>query len=133
MSRTSSLQQENEHYPLLPVQYEELTRTQTSTEPERRLLLAILSDAIVIFQSRRASEHGAKRRAFDEAARWLFSDECDWPCSFANVCEALGIAPDPLRQALLRWHHRADQASGVRAARRRLLAGKDVRTHAATG
>jgi hypothetical protein len=122
----SSLHQDAEHYPLLPAQYDELTRRCASMEPERRLLLAILSDAIVIFQARGASPCGAKRRAFDEAARWLLSEDRAWACSFVNVCEALGIAHRPLRRALLAWHQRTDSQS-VRAARRRLLAGKDVR------
>jgi hypothetical protein len=116
-----------EHYPLLPSQYAELTRARPGTEPERRLLLAILTDAIVTFQARGASPQRAARRAFDEAARWLFSDDQSWPCSFVNICDALGIEPGPLRRALIEWRQRHDHASGVRAARRRLLAGKELR------
>jgi hypothetical protein len=115
-----------EQYPLLPSQYAEMTRARAGTEPERRLLLAILTDAIVTFQARAASPRRAERRAFDEAARWLFSDDRSWPCSFVNVCEALGIEPGPLRRALIEWRRRHDD-SAVRAARRRLLAGKELR------
>ena len=115
-----------EHYPLLPSQYAELNRARAGTEPERRLLLAVLTDAIATFQARAASQRGAGRRAFDEAARWLFADDRSWPCSFINVCDALGIEPGPLRRALLEWRRSHDDGT-VRAARRRLLAGKELR------
>jgi hypothetical protein len=120
-----------DHYPLLPSQYAEMTCTRAGTEPERRLLLAILTDAIVTFQARAASPRRGARREFEEAARWLFSEDRTWPCSFVNVCEALGIEPAPLRRALIEWRQRHDATARVRAARRRLLAGKDLRATAA--
>ncbi len=133
MSETSRGQPETEQYPLLPEQYRGLSNAHVDTEPERRLLLAILSDAIVTFQSSAASDQRARRRAFEDAARWLFSDAHDWPCSFLNVCEELGIAPGPLRRALLAWRRRDDPRSPVCAARRRLLAGKEPKLGVATG
>ena len=120
-----------EHYPLLPSQYAELTRTPSGSEPERRLLLAVLTDAIVTFQAHAASTQRARRRLFDDAARWLFSDDRAWPCSYVNVCEALGIEPSGLRRALLDWRACQEPRSSVRAARRRLLAGKQLRSTAA--
>ena len=45
--------------------------------------------------------------------------------SFVNVCEALDLAHEPLRRALLDWRWRVRAARRSPAARRRLLAGKE--------
>ena len=90
-------------------------------EPERRLLLAVLVDAIVRFQRLASAPPGVRRRELLEAERWIRSDDHVWPCSFVNVCEALDLAHAPLRRALLRW--RAAAVSGRRTTRRKLLDG----------
>jgi hypothetical protein len=112
--------------PLLPSQYQALTRGLVPTRPECRLMLALLSDAIVVFHRRRPIAPGQSR---SEAERWIVSDDRRWPCSFVNVCEALGLAPDAVRRAL--YASRTVPARSP-AARRRLLAGKTLQL-AATG
>ena len=107
-------------YPLLPAQYAELSRCSEPHQPERRLMLAVLSDAIVLFQTRAP---GAQRHDFEEAKRWILSDDRCWPYSFVNVCESLGIAFEPLRRALVRRRTVPDRLGSRPAARRRLLAG----------
>lgn len=72
-------------------------------EPERRLLFAVLSDAIVRFRRLVDLRHPAGRHDLLEAERWLRSEDRSWPCSFVNVCEALDIAPEPLRRAVFKW------------------------------
>lgn len=88
-------------------------------EPERRLFLAVLSDAIV--RVRRLAESRNPRRRYDllEAERWIRSEDRSWPCSFVNVCEALDIAPEPLRRAVLKW--RTAAVAAKRVTRRSLL------------
>jgi hypothetical protein len=93
---------------------------QKVTQPERRLLFAILADAIV--RMRRLAT--APRHAtieLREAERWIRSDDRRWPCSFVNVCEALDIEPAPLRRAVLAWRRASD---GRRTVTRRALLGK---------
>jgi hypothetical protein len=70
-------------------------------EPERRLLLAVLVDAIVCLQRRAALPPGPRRAQLDESERWVRSNSRSWPISFVNVCEGLGLAHEPLRRALL--------------------------------
>jgi len=67
---------------------------------ERRLMLAVLVDAINILQrwNRRGSAH--KRRTFADAAWWVLLQGTNYPFSFDNVCEALNINPEMLRQRL---------------------------------
>ena len=72
-------------------------------EPERRLMFAVLTDAIVRFRRLTESRRPRTRHDLMEAAHWIRSEDRSWPCSFVNVCEALDIAPEPLRRALLKW------------------------------
>jgi hypothetical protein len=74
-----------------------------SLVPEKRLLLAVLEEAVVTFQ-RYATEQGRRgRRLFREAEEWMGSEELCWPCSFRNICDVLGLDPGYLRQGLRRW------------------------------
>ncbi len=112
-------------FPLLPEQFAETARALEAAEPERRLLLAVLCDAIVVFQRRAAGYGGSASRSTGEAERWILSDDRRWLYSFVNVCESLGIAHEPLRRALLSWRWRVATERRSPAARRRLLAGKE--------
>jgi plastocyanin len=42
---------------------------------------------------------------FANAEAWILETDAEWIFSFVNCCEVLGIAPDYLRQGLLRWKH----------------------------
>jgi hypothetical protein len=68
-------------------------------QPERNLLIAILTDAVVRYRRYRTIR-GPLRGRFAEAERWIFSDDRRWVFSFVNVCEALGIEPRAVRRAV---------------------------------
>jgi hypothetical protein len=87
-------------------------------QPERRLFFAILADAVVRVRRLATTPHTALRTDLKEAERWVRSNDRTWPCSFINVCEALDIAYEPLRRALLR---RRPLATRRRVTRRGLL------------
>lgn len=82
---------------------EEGTNGRYIAEPERRLFFAVLTDAIIRFRRLAESRRPATRHDLLEAERWLRSEDRSWPCSFINVCEALDIAHEPLRRAVLKW------------------------------
>jgi hypothetical protein len=45
---------------------------------------------------------GAVEREFYlDAYRWVTSDDCSWPFSFLNVCQALNLAPEAVREDVL--------------------------------
>ena len=94
-------------------------------EPERRLLFAVLVDAIL--RARRLSEapRTAARHELLEAERWIRSEDRSWPCSFVNVCEALGLAHEPLRRAVLSWR-RQGPSTRKRVTRRGLLVKRNA-------
>ena len=49
--------------------------------------------------------HGAtseiEREFYLDAHSWIMSDDCSWPFSFLNVCQALNLAPETVREEVL--------------------------------
>jgi hypothetical protein len=73
------------------------------SEPEGKLILAILDDAIACFQKYALARDRKGQILFQEAEDWVQETNSDWPFSFVNVCEILGFDPDYLRQGLCQW------------------------------
>src|ERR1700730_3368540 len=88
---------------LLSAQYFENFRRTTFLEPEKRLMLAILEDAIKCFQQNLLVRSGRKKRLFEEAEQWITDVSGDWIFSFETICDTLGVNPEYVRQGLLRW------------------------------
>ena len=88
---------------LLSAQYMENLRRKTSIEPEKKLMLAVLEDAINCFQANVMAERGRRKRLFDETLDWFLDRGDDWLFSFESVCEILRLNPDYVRRGLLRW------------------------------
>ena len=88
---------------LLSAQYFANLRRKTPLEPEKRLMLALLEDAIHCFKDHLSAPTVVKKKLFDEAEEWILERDGDWIFSFDNVCEALGFTPEYVRQGLLRW------------------------------
>jgi hypothetical protein len=42
-----------------------------------------------------------EREFYLDAYRWVMSDDCSWPFSFSNVCQALNLAPETVREEML--------------------------------
>jgi len=91
---------------LLPVQYFENFRRKVQTEPEKRLMLAVLEDALACFQKHFSSRGGRGLRLFRETEEWIFRGDNGQPFSFTNICEVVGFDPQYIRQGLLRWRTR---------------------------
>lgn len=70
-------------------------------QPEKKLMLAVLEDAISCWQKGQGigvSTH--TRHLAKEAGAWFISKETHWPFGFVRVCEALDLDPDYLRARL---------------------------------
>lgn len=85
---------------LLPTQIER-TRGSGVAAGEKRLLWAILLDAVACFCKYRRAPHNAGRKLFREAEHWIRSSDHNWPFSFQNVCDTLGLNPSVLRVSLV--------------------------------
>jgi hypothetical protein len=71
-------------------------------EGERRLVAAMLEDAIACFQLHRLAMRPSKRRLFEDAEAWIMSEEMG-PFSFEYVCNVLGFDADWIRRSLIAW------------------------------
>ena len=92
---------------VLPAQYLETVSRKTHLEPEKKLMLAVLEDAVTCFQKYGSVRDGKGKSLFLEAEEWVLMEQnADWLFSFDNICEALGLNPEYVRQGLLRWRQR---------------------------
>ena len=91
---------------LLSAQYFGNLRRKTHFEPEKRLMLALLEDAINCYQDNMNSRSSKKKRLFEETEQWILEAGGDWIFSFDSVCETLGLNPAYVRHGLLRWKER---------------------------
>ena len=86
---------------LLADQFAATFRARDSLGPEKRLILAVLEEAIRCLQ-KFISAGGRRHRAlFRDAEEWIMEENSDWPFSFENSCLALGLNPGYLRRGLM--------------------------------
>lgn len=85
---------------ILPEQLHPPIRIQHKHRGQVALLYAILSDAIRCFLEGKSGQTPARGRAAREAEEWLFIDDEEWPFSFVNICEFLGLDPTYVRRGL---------------------------------
>ncbi len=91
---------------VLPEQFFEGARRDSYISGEKALMLAVLEDGIRCFQEHLRNPRSNPRLLSREAEDWIRAVDYDWPFSFNNVCETLGIDPSALRSALLNWKAR---------------------------
>jgi len=68
--------------------------------PERRLMLAVLEDALAILLSYSNSRTRSDRGTVGEVRAWLAMDDSKWPFSFLNICDVLDLSALRIRSAL---------------------------------
>ncbi|MGD0947795.1 MAG: hypothetical protein ABSA52_10210 [Candidatus Binatia bacterium] len=91
---------------LLPSQYFAILKRKGAHEPERRLVVAVLEDAVDCFQKHIHARDEKARQLFVDAEEWISSEDRSWPFSFENVCDLLQINPQYLRRGLMAWKDR---------------------------
>jgi hypothetical protein len=105
-------------------------------QPEKRLMLAVLEDAVTIYLRECTREGADPSRDLVEARAWLQADGDAWPFSFVAICRALELEPSAIRRGLASWHQRRaaippDQRTPVRSPFRRMNGTRTkTRSHA---
>ena len=84
-------------------EYLEVYRRKSHLEPERDLMFALLEDAVRCYRAYAFAKSSASRRIFRDAEKWIWKNDWEWPFSFRNICEVLGLDPFCLWRGLLRW------------------------------
>src|ERR1044072_7641523 len=80
----------------LRAQYGKTCAHKRDLEPEKRLLLAVLDEAIRCYRS----QIFIGGRRFTEVESWLFSEDIDDTFSFLNICDGLNLSPSRIRPQL---------------------------------
>lgn len=88
---------------LLPSQFYGTHLRRIERQPERRLALAVLQNAVECFQNYMHRRDPKARRLYLDAKAWIFSTDRTWPFSFNNLCDALQIEPEYLRRGVRQW------------------------------
>ena len=97
---------------ILPEQFFEGARRDSYLSGEKALMLAVLEDGIRCFQEHLTNPRSNPRLLSKQAEDWIKAVDYEWPFSFNNVCETLGIDPEALREKLLTWKSQRLQTTG---------------------
>jgi hypothetical protein len=102
---------------ILPCQYHDLSGGGYRLTGEQRLMLALLADAINVYQKGALSRASRARRLYVDAEQWIMNDRPGARgLTFSTVCEALGIHAPRLRRRLLDWKYSLRHQHGDRSA-----------------
>lgn len=102
---------------ILPCQYHDLSCGGYRLTGEQRLMLALLADAINVYQKGALSRSLRARRLYADAELWIMTDRPGaHGLAFSIVCEALGINAAGLRRRLLDWKYSLRHQHGDRSA-----------------
>lgn len=88
-------------------QYLETRGAQWDLPPEKKLMLAVLQDAIDCFRKNVFSNREKKNELFQEAEAWILDDDVSYLFSFRNICELFDIDPAYLRKGLMSYKQKA--------------------------
>lgn len=96
---------------LLPEQFLETFRRRIPLEPEKKLMLSILEDAVACYQKFLFAKDGKAKALYREAEEWITDPNEDWIFSFTTVCETLGLDAAFIRRGLIDWRDKAIAAA----------------------
>jgi hypothetical protein len=86
----------------LPSQFYGTGGLSRQLEGERRLMIAILKDAVECLDKYRGARNSAGQSHYENALEWVQDKSTEWLFSFTNICDLLGFDPDYLRGVLLK-------------------------------
>src|SRR6185295_8987659 len=76
---------------LLPSQFFDRVRRRTEHEGERRLMIAVLEDAVDVYRKQAGSRDPRGEQLFADAEQWIEDSDRTWLFSFQNICDVLGL------------------------------------------
>jgi len=89
---------------VLPSQFFAALRQKGFIEGEKRLMAAVLADAVDVYMKQAFTTDTRGRNLFLDSEAWLFTDAPGpWFFSFRNICDLLGLEPEYIRRGLRDW------------------------------
>ena len=105
-------------------QFHGIIKSSSIPDPERRLMVAILEDAVSCLSRNPRRCLRQQRKSFEEAHSWINASDADgWIFSFINVCETLGFDPGYLRRGLNRWTALSDNSAAEKPRMKKYRSG----------
>jgi len=95
---------------MMPAQWFTQRERRNAQSSIRRLMYAILEDAVSVYTSEVRSSR--QSRTFQQTRRWIDSNDRTWVFSFLRICEALDLDPDAIRREV-REGRRAPQKTAA--------------------
>ena len=92
---------------LLPSQYFDRVAHGSEHTGERRLMIAILEDAVDMYRKHAGAGDRRRQQLFLEAEEWIEGTDRMWVFSFENICDMLGFDAGQLRHGIRAWKKRA--------------------------
>lgn len=92
---------------LLPSQFW-ATLADPRSEPEKRLMVAVLEEAMSLYLNAGGTAAEDRRALVREAERWFASDDRGATFTFGSICDILGLDTGRVRHALAAWRRRRD-------------------------
>jgi len=90
----------------LPSQFYGTGGLSRKLEGEKRLMIAVLKDAVECLEKYRESRSSMGRSNYENAIEWVMDNSTDWLFSFTNICDLLGFDPEYMRDVLLKREDR---------------------------
>src|SRR5438876_12152266 len=88
---------------ILPAQLGDRPFGGARIQPEKRLQVAVLADAVLTFHRWAADKRARARQLFAEVEAWFASDYADGPFTFITICDSLRFDPSYIRRGLRHW------------------------------
>lgn len=103
-------------------EYVEQLRSRGVLQAEKKLMLAVLSEALNTYLKYLAARDYRGKKRLQEVEQWLLEEETEWPFSFQNISESLGLNPSHFRHRLMQLKHAKSSQRLIRK-----TAGKHLR------
>ena len=84
-----------------PEQFYEIWSHSRYISPERELALTVMEQAIDELAHTRFARTRRGQRTYWEAYDWVAAEDREWPFSFVNLCDALGLDVESTRGRVL--------------------------------
>ena len=88
---------------ILPAQLYDRPFGGARLQPEKRLQVAVLADAVLTFHRWAGIERARAQRLFAEVEAWFASEDADGPFTFITICDSLNFDPTYIRRGLRHW------------------------------
>ena len=85
---------------LHPTQFQDIWSGRCE-RPELQLAAAVLEGAVIDLLKYRYARGRGRQRKYWQAYQWIASTDREWPYSFVNICDHLGLSTGEVRAFLL--------------------------------